>query len=168
MTQLNEYLTAMSHQVDKHRGVIDKYIGDAIMAVWGAPLKHDEDADSAVRCGLDMLSALAELNQKRTARSQPPFKIGIGVSSGEVVAGNTGSDQRLNYTVLGDEVNLASRVESLTKQYGVMFMITENTRVRLKGNYVMRELDRVTVKGQSKPVAIYEVLAEEPAPAVVV
>lgn len=156
--QLNEYLTSMSREVDKNKGVIDKYIGDAIMALWGAPIAHDDDPDNAVYCGLAMLRALDQLNTERQTRNEPPLRIGVGINTGLVVAGNTGSDERLNYTVLGDEVNLASRVESLTKQYGVQLIVTEKTLQKLRGDFVTRELDKVTVKGKKEPIAIYEIL----------
>ena len=160
-TLMNEYLGAMTIVVRKHRGTLDKYIGDAIMAFWGAPVDDAEHAKNAVLTGLEMDIALKELNKSLMARGWPELKIGVGVNSGPMTVGDMGSPVRQSYTVMGDAVNLGSRLESITKQYGVGFIAGESTRELLKSDFVFRELDRVRVKGKEEPVGIYEPLGEE-------
>jgi adenylate cyclase len=158
---INEYLTAMSLVIrERHRGTLDKYIGDAIMAFWGAPVPDPEHPQHAVLAALDMQAEAAALNAKFKARGWPTFKIGIGVNSGVMRVGDMGSRIRRAYTVMGDAVNLASRLEGITKQYGADIIIGEATRNRISG-IVCRELDRVRVKGKEEPVAIYEPLGSE-------
>jgi adenylate cyclase len=158
---INEYLTAMSLVIrERHRGTLDKYIGDAIMAFWGAPVPDPEHPQHAVLAALDMQAEAAALNAKFKARGWPTFKIGIGVNSGVMRVGDMGSRIRRAYTVMGDAVNLASRLEGITKQYGADIIIGEATRNRISG-IVCRELDRVRVKGKEEPVAIYEPLGPE-------
>jgi adenylate cyclase len=139
-------------------GFIDKYIGDAIMALFGVPVSQGNDADAAVRGGIKMVEALEVLNTDRVARGQPAIKIGIGIATGDVIAGNIGSPSRMNYTVIGDAVNLASRIESLTKLYGAELMVCETTMRALAAAVPSRKLDVVRVSGQTTATAIYEVL----------
>ena len=158
---MNEYLGAMTLVVRKHRGTLDKYIGDAIMAFWGAPVDDPEHAKNAVLTGLEMHVALKELNKTLMARGAPELKIGVGVNSGPMTVGDMGSKVRQSYTVMGDAVNLGSRLEGITKQYGVGFIVGESTRELVKKDFVFRELDRVRVKGKDEPVGIYEPLGLE-------
>ena len=155
---LNEYFSFMEDVIRAEGGVIDKYIGDAIMALFGVPVRLGGDADRAVRGGLGMLGALDVLNGDRQDRGMAPIRIGIGIGTGEVVAGNIGSPSRMNYTVIGDAVNLAARIESLTKNYGAELMICGATLHALETPVATRLLDRVRVKGQSAPVELHEVL----------
>jgi len=150
---LNAYLTRVSDIVERNGGVVDKYIGDAVMAVFGAPLSEEDDALRAVRTGMGMVAALEELGDEAPS-------IGVGINTDVVVAGNMGSTTRLNYTVIGDGVNLASRLEGLTKRYGVPVIVSESTRNACPG-WVFRELDRVRVKGKQRPVRIFEPWGEE-------
>ena len=155
-TLMNEYLGAMTKIVRQHRGTLDKYIGDAIMAFWGAPLDDPEHATHAVRTALEMQQALPELNQKLVAKGWPELKIGVGVNTGFMTVGDMGSPVRQSYTVMGDAVNLGSRLEGITKQYGVGIIVGETTRKVLEKTFVFRELDRVRVKGKAEPIGIYE------------
>lgn len=152
---MNAYLTPMTHVIHQYRGTIDKYMGDAIMAFWGAPIKDDNHASHAIACSLDMLKRLKLVNEDFAKRGWPPIKIGIGLNSGTMTVGNMGSEFRMAYTVMGDEVNLGSRLEGITKSYGVMFIVSENTKA-LAPEYTYRELDRVRVKGKDLPITIYE------------
>ena len=163
MAQLNEYLEEMSEAVMHHQGLVDKYIGDAVMAFWGAPLKNDQHAKLACESVLAMFNALAILNERWKREGRPTFAIGVGVSTGEVIVGNMGSSRRFNYSITGDEVNFAARIESLTKQYGVQCIIGEGTHEAIKeiSHLRTRELDEVMVKGKSKPRRIYELLTCE-------
>ncbi|MFH1621302.1 MAG: adenylate/guanylate cyclase domain-containing protein [Patescibacteria group bacterium] len=154
---LNRYLGRMTDIVFKHEGVLDKYIGDAVMAFWNAPLNQEDHALRAVATGLAMRENLQEMNAQRVF-GDIEIKIGIGINSGDMVVGNIGGDARFEYTVIGDNVNLASRLESLTKEYGVWVLVTEFTRAKLKDEYLLRRLDKVAVKGKKEPVMIFEVL----------
>ena len=160
-TLMNEYLGAMTVVVRKHHGTLDKYIGDAIMAFWGAPVDDPEHAKNAVSTGLEMHVALHKLNKDLMARGWPELKIGVGVNTGPMTVGDMGSPVRQSYTVMGDAVNLGSRLEGITKQYGVGFIAGESTRELVKKEFVFRELDLVKVKGKDKPVGIYEPLGLE-------
>lgn len=157
-TLMNQYLGAMTLVVRKHRGTLDKYIGDAIMAFWGAPVDDSEHAKHSILTGLEMHIALKELNTDLVARGWPELKIGVGVNTGPMTVGDMGSPVRQSYTVMGDAVNLGSRLEGITKQYGVGFIAGEATRELVKHEFVFRELDRVRVKGKDEPVGIYEPL----------
>lgn len=157
---MNEYFGAMTEVVRRHRGTLDKYIGDAVMAFWGAPMATADHAGEALRCALEMQAALPELNRRLVARGWPALQIGIGINTGAMAVGDMGSPLRRAYTVLGDAVNLGSRIEGLTKRYGVGIIVGENTRDRLKDGFVFQELDRVRVQGKEEPVAIYEPLGE--------
>jgi class 3 adenylate cyclase/ActR/RegA family two-component response regulator len=155
---LNEYFSYMEDILKSEGGVIDKYIGDAIMALFGVPARLGNDADRAVRGGLGMLAALDVLNRDREGQGQSPIKIGIGIGTGKVVAGTIGSPSRMNYTVIGDPVNLAARIESLTKQYGAELMICDATMQALEQPVASRKLDLVRVKGQNSATMLHEVL----------
>jgi len=155
---MNEYLGAMTAVVRDHRGTLDKYIGDAIMAFWGAPMADPEHAQHAVVTALEMQVALKALNQRLMAKGWPELKIGVGVNTGPMTVGDMGSPVRKAYTVMGDAVNLGSRLEGITKQYGVGIIIGDGTRDVLGTGFVLRELDRVRVKGKAEPVGIYEPL----------
>lgn len=158
LTQLmNDFLTPMTHVIHQHRGTIDKYMGDAIMAFWGAPVHDEQHARHALMAGLDMIASLEALQEQFKAKGWPPVKIGVGVNTGEMTVGNMGSEFRLAYTVMGDAVNLGSRLESLTKEYGVSMIVSEFTRAAVP-DFVYRELDCVRVKGKDKPVRIYQPL----------
>jgi len=156
LTQLmNEFLTPITAAIHRHRGTIDKYMGDAVMAFWGAPLADADHARHAVEAARDMVAAMRALKPAFEARGWPAIEIGVGISSGEMNVGNMGSQFRAAYTVLGDTVNLGSRLEGLTKPYGVNIIVSENT-ARLAPDLPYRELDRVRVKGKQEPVAIFE------------
>jgi adenylate cyclase len=152
---MDEYLTPMTRIVHETEGTIDKYIGDAVMAFWGAPALHPHHADHAVAAGLAMIEALDELNASFAKKGWPEIKIGVGINTGVMSVGNMGSQFRRSYTVLGDAVNLGSRLEGITKQYGVAMVVSEFTAAQA-GRYTYRELDRVRVKGKDKPVTILE------------
>jgi adenylate cyclase len=157
VSQLNEYFTRMVAVLLGHRGTLDKFVGDMVMALFGAPLEDPDHAEHAVEAALDMRRELAALNREWAARGWPELDIGIGINTGEMVAGNIGSSAIMSYTVIGDAVNLGSRLESLNKQYGTHIIISESTRGRLKGRYDIRPLGEVTVKGKSEAVAIFEI-----------
>lgn len=152
---LNDYLTRVSDVIESQGGVVDKFIGDAVMSLFGAPLTHADDAARAVRTATGMCSALEELNDEFRKKGRPELAIGIGINTAVVVAGNMGSQTRLNYTVIGDGVNLASRLEGLSKYYGVPVVVSKETRDAAP-EFIYRELDLVCVKGKQKPVAIYQ------------
>jgi len=154
---MNFYLTAMTEVIHKYRGTIDKYIGDATMAFWGAPLPDPNHVAHALETALEMQETLKDLEPVTHSFGWPPLRMGIGLNTGTMVVGNMGSRFRRAYTVLGDAVNLASRVESLTKEYGVQIIVGEAVHAALP-NYTFRELDRVKVKGKDQPVSIYEPL----------
>jgi adenylate cyclase len=152
---MNEFLTPLSRVIYKQRGTIDKYMGDCIMAFWGAPLPDPDHARRAVIAGMEMQRALHALRPEFMARGWPEIQIGVGINTGRVSVGNMGSEVRVAYTVMGDAVNLASRLEGITKEYGVLILVGESTRLATPG-IVYREIDRVRVKGKAQPVAIFE------------
>ena len=155
---MNAYLTPMTSLIHEYRGTIDKYIGDAIMAFWGAPIHNPDHARLALQTGLAMLERLNALRVEFRERGWPELHIGIGINTGMMSVGNMGSKFRMAYTVLGDAVNLGSRLEGLTKHYGVEIIVSEFTKNAVP-DYLYRELDVVRVKGKDKPIAIYEPLA---------
>lgn len=155
-TLMNEYLGSMTEVIRRHRGTLDKYIGDAIMAFWGAPVEDAAHARHAVETAMEMQKALKVLNVELMARGWPELKIGVGVNTGPMTVGDMGSPVRKAYTVMGDAVNLGSRLEGITKQYGVGILVGEVARDLLKKEVVFREIDRVRVKGKDEPVGIYE------------
>jgi adenylate cyclase len=155
---LNEYFELMVECIQKEGGMLDKFIGDAIMAGFGVPVPHEDDVDRAMRASIAMIKALRAWNVARAAEGKPAVDIGIGLNTDTVVSGNIGSRKRMDYTMIGDGVNLASRLESACKQYGAHILASDFTVKALRGTYRMRELDLVVVKGKTKPVAIYEIL----------
>jgi adenylate cyclase len=155
---LNEYFTIMVECIQKQGGMLDKFIGDAIMAVFGLPLPHDDDEDRAVRASISMITELRRWNAERAAAGKRPVDIGVGLNTDSIVSGNIGSPKRMDYTVIGDGVNLASRLESACKEYGTRILISENTFRKLRGTYRAREVDRVIVKGKSEPASVFEIL----------
>lgn len=155
---MNAFLTPMTGVIHEYRGTIDKYMGDAIMAFWGAPLKDPMHAKHGVEAGLRMIQIMKELGPEFKKRGWPELKIGVGLNTGPMNVGNMGSEFRMAYTVLGDAVNLGSRLEGLTKQYGVDLMVSETTAAAAD-DYLYRELDLVKVKGKHEPVAIFEPIA---------
>ncbi|MGE4129984.1 MAG: CHASE2 domain-containing protein [Bdellovibrionales bacterium] len=157
---LNSYLTPMTDIVFKNRGTLDKYMGDAIMAFFGAPISYSDHAKYACRCALLSLKKLFELQQEYEKKGLPTIDIGIGLNTGDVSVGNMGSETVRSYTVMGDAVNLASRLEGINKQYGTRIILSEMTYVDVKDSFVCREVDWVRVKGKNLPVKIYELVAE--------
>lgn len=155
---LNEYFTEMVGIVMSEGGVVDKYIGDAIMAVFGAPVPKPDDATNAVRAAVRMRQALQRLNERLAERGLQTLRTGIGIHTGEVVAGNIGSERRMEYTVIGDAVNLASRLETNTKELGVNVLISEDTWALTKNAIEARPVREITVKGRKQPVMTYEVV----------
>ncbi len=155
---LNEYMSPMSQIIIEHEGTIDKYIGDAIMAYWNAPLKIDNHADKALSAAIRQIEALDSLNQKLKERNLPKIEIGIGIHTGEAIVGEMGSKGRSDYTVIGDSINLGSRIEGLCKTYGAKILISKSTKDKLTKAYKLREIDRVQVKGKDEAVTIFEVL----------
>ncbi|MBL8672690.1 MAG: adenylate/guanylate cyclase domain-containing protein [Alphaproteobacteria bacterium] len=164
---MNKFLTPMSDIIMERKGTIDKYIGDCIMAFWNAPIDDSEHAQNACRSALEMIRRREVLNVQFKAeaeqekRKHVPLNIGIGVNTGLVCVGNMGSERKFNYSVLGDDVNLASRLEGQSKPYHVDFVIGENTEALLQGKFASLELDLIKVKGKTKPVRIFTVLGEE-------
>lgn len=154
---MNQFLTPMTRIIHERRGTIDKYMGDAIMAFWGAPLEDHAHALHAVQAGLDMLAKVEEINRSFRTRGWPEIRIGIGINTGPMSVGNMGSEFRMAYTALGDAVNLGSRLEGLTKNYGAALLVSETTKEAVP-EYTYREVDRVRVKGKEQPITIYEPL----------
>ena len=155
---LNEYFELMVDCISEQGGMLDKFIGDAIMAVFGLPLAGEDDEDRALLASIAMIRSLREWNGDRERRGEPGVDMGIGLNTDAVVAGNIGSPRRMDYTLIGDGVNLASRLEGACKQYSARILLSELTRERLKGVYRLREVDRVIVKGKTRPVSVYECL----------
>ncbi|MBA2918460.1 GAF domain-containing protein [Sphingomonas sp. MAH-20] len=158
VTMLNEYFTEMVDVILENGGILDKYIGDAMMALFGAPFVGPSDADNALAAANNMLLCLGELNARRARRGKPPLDVGLGVSTGDVIVGNIGSSKRMEYTVIGDSVNLASRLEGANKFYGTRILLSEFTRERLTRPVLTREIDLIRVKGKDFPVAVHESL----------
>jgi adenylate cyclase len=142
-------------------GVLDKFIGDAIMAVYGAPLSSGRDPQNAVESAVTMMRMLAVMNARRRAAAQPELRLGVGIASGEVVAGTIGSPKRMDYTVIGDSVNLAARLEAITKVYRVGVVVCEDTAATVEGVHELRELDTIRVRGRQRPSRIFQVLTQD-------
>ena len=157
---LNSYLTPMTELVFANKGTLDKYMGDAIMAFWGAPIHFADHAKHACRCALQSLEKLKELQAQYRAQGLPEIDIGIGLNSGEMSVGNMGSNTVRSYTVMGDSVNLGSRLEGINKQYGTRIIISEFTQKAVGDSFVVREIDWVKVKGKKLPVRIFELMSE--------
>jgi adenylate cyclase len=165
LSLLNQYFETMVEAVFNHEGTLDKFIGDALMAVFGAPLPLTENhAWRAVQSALDMRQRLEEFNQRRIIQAQPQIHIGIGISSGEVVSGNIGSRKRMDYTVIGDSVNLSSRLEAVTKEYGCDIILSEFTYQMCSDRIWVRQLDKIRVKGKHQAVNIYELIGDRNTP----
>ena len=163
---LNRYFTGMAAIVERHGGIVDKYVGDALMALFGAPLSHPDDAERALNAALEMVAALEELNQEWHARGLPTINLGIGINTDVVVAGNMGSESRLNYTVIGDGVNLASRLEGLTKvpEYETKIVISGSTLTKVTNKFQVRRLGEVAVRGKQTVTEIFALLGRAAPP----
>jgi len=157
---LNSYLTPMTELVFKNKGTLDKYMGDAIMAFFGAPIRFPDHAAWACRSALQQLEKIKDLQEEYRQKNLPSIDMGIGLNSGEASVGNMGSTMVRNYTVMGDTVNLASRLEGITKQYGTKVIISHSTYGHVKDKFTCREVDQVKVKGKLEPVKIYELICE--------
>jgi len=155
---LNEYFDIMVEAISEQEGMVDKFIGDAIMAGFGVPMSHEDDEDRAVRAAINMIKRLREWNVQRELEGNLPVDMGIGLNTDSVVSGNIGSSKRMDYTMIGDGVNLAARLESACKAYAARILISEFTYQNLKGTYQARHVDEVIVKGKTKPVGVYEIL----------
>ena len=162
VAQLNEYFSRMVAVVFRHHGTVDKFVGDMVMALFSAPLDDPAHAEHAVAAAVEMVTELRELNQGWAARGMAQLDIGVGVNSGDMIAGNIGSSSIMSYTVIGDNVNLGSRLESLNKEYKTRIIISDATRTRLTTPYDVRPLGDVVVKGKSKAVAIFEIKVQAP------
>ncbi|MFC1750122.1 CHASE2 domain-containing protein [Pseudomonadota bacterium] len=160
---LNHYFSEMNEAIFDARGTIDKFIGDAIMAFWGAPIREEQHADLALQAAIDMHERLKDVNRWLREKNYPEIQVGIGINTGKVILGNIGSVQKLDYTVIGDNVNLASRLEGLTKPYGSTIVISEYTYKKLTIPVSCHTLDLVQVKGKSVPIRIYGVVLDESA-----
>jgi adenylate cyclase len=164
VAQLNDYFSRMVGIVFRHQGTVDKFVGDMVMALFGAPLDDPAHAEHAAAAAIDMVKELGELNRKWVDEGRARLDIGIGINSGDMIAGNIGSSTIMSYTVIGDNVNLGSRLESLNKDYRTRIIISEATRARLDGTYDIRPLGDVVVKGKTRPVAIFEIVVPSPIP----
>lgn len=158
VTMLNEYFAPMGDAIFKYQGMVDKYIGDAIMAVFGSPVPLEDHAWNAIQTSLEMRVSLREFNAKRQAENKQPIRIGIGIHSGEAISGNVGHSRRMEFTVIGDDVNLASRLEGTTKMYGCDIILSGNACQPCCDRLWVRELDIVRVKGKNQPVSLYELV----------
>ena len=157
---LNELFGELFEAVAAHDGVLDKFLGDGVMAVYGAPLSRGNDAQNAVASALAMIDALVVINTRRKERGVPELRLGLGVTTGEVVAGTIGSPKRMDYTVIGDSVNLASRLQELTRDYGIDILVCERTARLVEGRFKVRLIDRIIVRGRTEPCAIFAVEGE--------
>ncbi len=155
---LNEYFEIMVECISEQGGMLDKFIGDAIMAAFGLPISHEDDEDRGVKAGINMISRLWKWNEFREKDGKPPLDMGLGLNTDKIVAGNIGSQKRMDYTMIGDGVNLAARLESACKQYNARILISDFTFKKLKGTYRIRNIDDVVVKGKTEPIGVYEVL----------
>ena len=164
MLQLSEYLSAVTEVIAQTRGTVDKYTGDGVMAFWGAPIDDPDHARHACCAALSCLRRIHELNAKWRAQGKPEFQTRIGIHTGETIVGNVGSDERMNYTVLGDSVNLAARLEGVNKYYGTRIIVSDATWQAVSSHFISRPIDMVAVKGRQTGVLIHELLTESDAP----
>jgi class 3 adenylate cyclase len=155
---MRTYFTAMEKAIRDHNGLVLQYVGDEIEAVFGVPLKDEGHEDRAIMAALEMRKSLEALNKERIKDGKKPFQHGIGIHTGSVLAGNTGSEDRLSYTLIGDTVNVASRIEGLTKELNCDLLVSEETVTRLKESFDMKKETPLKLKGYSKPVTPYRVL----------
>ena len=155
---LNEYFEIMVECISEQGGMLDKFIGDAIMAAFGLPISHEDDEDRGIKAGINMIKRLWDWNDQREKDGKPPLDMGLGLNTDKIVAGNIGSQKRMDYTMIGDGVNLAARLESACKQYNARILISDFTFKKLKGTYRIRYIDDVVVKGKTEPVGVHEVL----------
>ncbi|MGB1140388.1 MAG: adenylate/guanylate cyclase domain-containing protein, partial [Halioglobus sp.] len=160
VTIINRYLGAMTDVIMSHQGTIDEFIGDAIFAVFGAPLKRDDDADRAVRCALDMQAAMEKVNAQNREDGLPEISTGIAINTGDVIAGNIGSERRSKYGFVGHPVNVTSRIEDLTA--GGEILISDSTRQDLTGNFSLGESQEINVKGIDETITVHKVTGENP------
>ena len=158
---LNEYMTEMTNIIIQKQGLVDKFIGDAIMAFWGAPLDQEDHAKLACEASLEMIERLKQLQKKWKKEGKPIINIGIGLNSGEAIIGNMGSEERFDYTAIGDNINLGSRLEGLTKEYKADIIISESTNKLVEDEFVTKALGVATVKGKKKAVKIYELVKKK-------
>lgn len=166
---LNEYLSVMTEVIFKYEGTVDKFEGDAILAFFGAPQAHQDDPLRAVRTAIDMRDRLEELQDSWIGRTETPLRIGIGINTGQAVVGNIGSHRRMDYTIIGDAVNLAARLQDLTKEYGASILISGSTKAAVEHRCQLRSLGSIEVRGRRQPVDLYEVIgltSDAPNPAV--
>lgn len=155
---LNEYFSTISPVITKYNGIVNKYMGDGLLAIFGEPIKDDNHAMNAIRCGIEISEKVKDLREKLLTEGKPKISIGIGINTGEVFAGNIGTEERLEYTVIGDNVNLAYRIESYNQLLKTQFLISEYTYKYVKNNVEVVKLSQVSIKGKSRPIDIYEVL----------
>ncbi|GIW40812.1 MAG: hypothetical protein KatS3mg076_1389 [Candidatus Binatia bacterium] len=158
ISTMNAYFEEMTDVVFAHGGTLDKYMGDAVMAFWGAPLEQSDHARRACATALEMLRRLEALNRAWAEEGKPELECGIGIATGEMIVGNLGSRRRLSYTVVGDSVNLASRLEALNKTYGTRILLSENVVELAGGDFLVREIDRIQVRGKTRATRIFELL----------
>ncbi|MDD8019017.1 MAG: adenylate/guanylate cyclase domain-containing protein, partial [Bacteroidota bacterium] len=158
---LNEYLSAMTDIILKNDGTLDKYVGDAVMAIWGAPMELPNSALSATRTALQMQEKIKEIDAKWKEAGKPGLVVRMGLNTDFMVVGNVGGSSRFDYTVIGDAVNLASRLEGANKTYGTRIMISERTYELIKSELQCRELDYLIVKGKTKPIRVFELVADK-------
>ena len=159
--QLNEHFSNMVEVLFRHHGTVDKFVGDMVMGLFGAPVPDPNHAEHAVQAALEMVARLDSLNGEWRAAGRPTLDIGVGVNTGEMIAGNIGSEAIMSYTVIGDSVNLGSRLESLNKEYGTRILISQMTKDQLRTPVPTRLIGPVVVKGRTQPVVVYEVLTTE-------
>jgi adenylate cyclase len=155
---LNMHYTSVVDAIMSESGILDKYIGDAAMAVFGVPFTQADDALRSVSAALRMKQGLETLNRRNKIMKLPTLKMGVGISTGMVLSGNIGSPKRMEYTVIGEAVNIASRIENMTKMYGTMILICDKTQQAVRDRFHLREVDAIVVKGKTVPITIYEVL----------